>query len=95
MNSQVKGTIAGILSASTYGCSPALALLLYATSFDAANALFYRYLGALVLFLPFLLVKRENLLLPWRDFLKLRTCSCHGVISLSLAFQVCALPCPR
>ena len=49
MNSQVKGTIAGILSASTYGCSPALALLLYATSFDAANALFYRYLGALVL----------------------------------------------
>ena len=40
MNSQVKGTIAGILSASTYGCSPALALLLYATSFDAANALF-------------------------------------------------------
>ena len=71
MNSQVKGTIAGILSASTYGCSPALALLLYATSFDAANALFYRYLGALVLFLPFLLVKRENLLLPWHDFLKL------------------------
>lgn len=81
MNSQVKGTIAGILSASTYGCSPALALLLYATSFDAANALFYRYLGALVLFLPFLIIKRENLLLPWRDFLKL------GIPSLCFALS--------
>ena len=82
MNSQVKGAIAGILSASTYGCRPALALLRYATSFDSAYALFYRDLGALVLVLPFLLVKRENLLLPWRDFLK-------------LGIQVCALPCPR
>ncbi|MBO8416176.1 MAG: DMT family transporter [Proteobacteria bacterium] len=64
---QLKGSIAGMLSAAFYGCSPALALSLYALNFDAANALFYRYFGALLLLIPLLVIKRESFLLPLKD----------------------------
>ena len=65
--SAVKGSLAGMLSAAAYGCSPALALALYGIGFDAANALFYRYFGALILILPLLLWKKDQILLPWKD----------------------------
>ena len=67
MNPQLKGSLAGMLSAACYGSSPVLALLLYRYGFDAANALVYRYGCALVLLLPLLLVKRQKLGLPFKD----------------------------
>lgn len=68
MNPHLKGSLAGMLSAAFYGCSPALALLLYALDFDAANALLYRYFCALILMLPLLILwKREQLGLPLQD----------------------------
>ena len=67
MNTQLKGSVAGMLSAACYGSSPILALLLYRYGFDAANALLYRYLCALVLILPLLWWRREKLRLPLKD----------------------------
>lgn len=67
MNPQLKGSIAGMLSAACYGSSPVLALLLYRYGFNAANALLYRYACALVLLLPLLLFKRQKLGLPLKD----------------------------
>ena len=56
-----------MLSAACYGCSPALALGLYALHFDAANALFYRYFVAGILMLPLLFYKKETLTLPFAE----------------------------
>lgn len=64
---QLTGSLAGMISAACYGCSPALALGLYALHYDAANALFYRYFAAMVLMAVILLIKREKFTLPWKD----------------------------
>lgn len=71
MNPQLKGSLAGMLSAACYGCSPVLALMLYALNYDAANALLFRYFCAMLMMLPLLLWKRQKLTLPLKDLKQL------------------------
>ena len=67
MPTRVKGLLSAMLSAACYGCSPVLALGLYALNFDAANALFYRYFIAALMMLPILALKKETLTISMAD----------------------------
>ena len=58
MNTKVKGTIFGIVSAVSYGTNPLGALYLYQEGLSSSSVLFYRFLFAVLILAGIMLVKR-------------------------------------
>lgn len=85
MDSKIKGTICGIISAITYGTNPLGALNLYKEGINVDSVLFYRYGLAVLLLASWMIVRKTSFKITSQEFL---ICSSLGIMfalsSLSL-----------
>lgn len=77
MNSTIKGSLFGIISAITYGLNPLGALNLYSEGVNVDSVLFYRYGLAMILLAVIMLLQKESFRV---SFKALRLCAILGVI---------------
>ena len=83
MNTKVKGTIFGIVSAVSYGTNPLGALYLYREGLTSSSVLFYRFLFAVLILAGIMLVQRQSFALTRKELKTLAT--------LGLLFSVSSL----
>lgn len=83
MNTKVKGTILGIVSAVSYGTNPLGALYLYREGLNSSSVLFYRFLFAVIILAGIMLVQRQSFALTRKELKNLCT--------LGLLFAVSSL----
>lgn len=83
MNTKVKGTIFGIVSAVSYGTNPLGALYLYQEGLSSSSVLFYRFLFAVLILAGIMLVQRQSFALSRKELKTLGT--------LGLLFAVSSL----
>lgn len=83
MNTKVKGTILGIVSAVSYGTNPLGALYLYREGLNSSSVLFYRFLFAVVILAGIMLVQHQSFRLSRKELKTLCT--------LGLLFAVSSL----
>ena len=67
MNTKVKGTIFGIVSAVSYGTNPLGALYLYQEGLSSSSVLFYRFLFAVLILAGIMLVQRQSFALSRKE----------------------------
>ena len=73
MNTKVKGTIFGIVSAVSYGTNPLGALYLYQEGLSSSSVLFYRFLFAVLILAGIMLVQRQSFALSRKELTTLGT----------------------
>lgn len=83
MNTKVKGTILGIVSAVSYGTNPLGALYLYREGLNSSSVLFYRFLFAVIILAGIMLAQRQSFALTRKELKTLCT--------LGLLFAVSSL----